>query len=316
MEQKKEDLKYEIVKEQFLELEGKPKLFRIRALRDIPNKHIQQGDYGGWIEEEDNLSQSGDCWIGELAMVYDGSRVKDFALVTGRADISRKSTIKDHAMVVGNIVLRNVCLDGCAKIHQRATVEDSIVKDYADVGGNARVSRSELYEDTSVGDDAFVSESRLSGNVIVSDAAIVNMVVADGFCAVRGHAIVRASTLSKHVTVNDTASVLSSDLDGEITVGGTADIKRCTKIHGEGLVIGWNAVLFENNYMVMGPLNEVSYVIFYFSDHHVVYSANNELFENPNELIVYLSERVRVKTKYLRDIVFNNTKLLMMMALS
>ena len=51
-------------------------LRRIRVLRDIPvplhdmpAQKIAAGNYGGWIESEENLSQDGDCWIDINAVI-------------------------------------------------------------------------------------------------------------------------------------------------------------------------------------------------------------------------------------------------------
>lgn len=43
---------------------------RIRALRNIPRFGVPAGDFGGWIERESNLSQSGDAWVYGNAKVY------------------------------------------------------------------------------------------------------------------------------------------------------------------------------------------------------------------------------------------------------
>lgn len=51
--------KYELTDE-ILEVGGRV-LHRIKALRDFGN--IKQGEIGGWIENEDNLSHCGDCWV-------------------------------------------------------------------------------------------------------------------------------------------------------------------------------------------------------------------------------------------------------------
>ncbi len=57
-------LKYEITGVQHPD---KPNLFRIRALNDIPKYKVTAGDLGGYIEKESNLSQEGNCWIGDNA---------------------------------------------------------------------------------------------------------------------------------------------------------------------------------------------------------------------------------------------------------
>ena len=38
-------------------------LHRIKALRDIERYDVKTGDLGGWVERENNLSQSGDAWV-------------------------------------------------------------------------------------------------------------------------------------------------------------------------------------------------------------------------------------------------------------
>ena len=56
---------------------GNRTLYRIEALRDFSD--VKKGDKGGFVEKEDNLSQSGDCWIYDDAMVYGKARVLDNA---------------------------------------------------------------------------------------------------------------------------------------------------------------------------------------------------------------------------------------------
>ena len=62
-------------------------LRRIRALRDIPRCGVKEGDLGGWVESEGNLTQEGDCWVSDdaqvfgIAMVFDNARVFDNAMV-------------------------------------------------------------------------------------------------------------------------------------------------------------------------------------------------------------------------------------------
>ena len=51
--------KYELT-DMTREYEGKT-LYCIRALRDFGD--IKAGDYGGWIENEENLSQTNKCWL-------------------------------------------------------------------------------------------------------------------------------------------------------------------------------------------------------------------------------------------------------------
>lgn len=62
-------------------------LRRIRALRDIPRCGVKEGDLGGWVESEGNLTQEGDCWVSDTAMIYGDARVSDDAQVFGNARV-------------------------------------------------------------------------------------------------------------------------------------------------------------------------------------------------------------------------------------
>ena len=48
-------------------------LYRIETLKDFGN--VKKGDKGGFIENENNLSQSGDCWVYDNAMVFEDARI-------------------------------------------------------------------------------------------------------------------------------------------------------------------------------------------------------------------------------------------------
>ena len=62
-------------------------LHRIKALKSFGN--IKEGDLGGWVESEKNLSQDGNAWVSGNAKVYDNAVVYDNATVGGNATVSR-----------------------------------------------------------------------------------------------------------------------------------------------------------------------------------------------------------------------------------
>ena len=59
--------KYKILEDQYVEVCGK-KLYRVQALKDFGG--VKAGDTGGYIENESNLSQSGNAWVSDDARVY------------------------------------------------------------------------------------------------------------------------------------------------------------------------------------------------------------------------------------------------------
>ena len=48
-------------------------LYRIRAIKSFSN--VNEGDLGGWIEKEDNLSQIGNAWVYDNAKAYGNARI-------------------------------------------------------------------------------------------------------------------------------------------------------------------------------------------------------------------------------------------------
>lgn len=96
-------------------------LYQIKALRSFSN--VMEGDLGGWIEKEENLSHDGDCWVTGEARVYGNARVYVNARVYDDAEVYGK------AEVYGN-----------AEVYGRALVNDNaLVRGYAEVFGNAHV---------------------------------------------------------------------------------------------------------------------------------------------------------------------------------
>lgn len=107
-------------------------LHRIRALRNFGDVH--QGDLGGWVEREGNLSHNGNCWVADSAAVFNNVKVCDDAIVKNRAVVSGNAKVEDFAVV-----------DGCsrildsARVKWHATVTNAKVCDRATVSGRMRI---------------------------------------------------------------------------------------------------------------------------------------------------------------------------------
>ena len=74
--------KYELTTEFKINFFGR-KLFRIRALISFGN--VNEGDLGGYIEDEKNLSHDGNAWVYGDAKVYGDAEVCGDAKVYGNA---------------------------------------------------------------------------------------------------------------------------------------------------------------------------------------------------------------------------------------
>jgi hypothetical protein len=113
--------KYELTDET-KEFDGKT-LYRIRALIDFGRE--KAGDFGGWIEKEENLSQEGRCWVYDDACIYRNARVLNNAYVSGNANVFGDANVFGNANVFDNAnVFGNACVSGNAYVFGNANVFD------------------------------------------------------------------------------------------------------------------------------------------------------------------------------------------------
>lgn len=147
--------------------------FQIQAL--ISFSDVEEGDLGGFIQSEANLSQEGDCWI------YDNSLVKDKARVRGNAKVKYSSYIQDQAVVFEHALVANSFISGSAAITRSATVISSSLNDYCRVSGSSFVFESQINGDVIIQDNARVFNSMLYRNTWVFNNAFVSNIVIDSF---------------------------------------------------------------------------------------------------------------------------------------
>ena len=114
-------------------------LHRIKALKSFGN--IKKGEFGGWIESEKNLSQYGNAWVDDNAMVRWNATVRENATVCGNAKVSGYATVCRNAWVCGNAKVSGYAkVSDNAMVFGNATIEDNAeVYGYATIYGNAKV---------------------------------------------------------------------------------------------------------------------------------------------------------------------------------
>lgn len=173
-------MKYELTNEAITHstpLESPVLLFRIRALKDF--KDVARGDFGGFIENESNLSQEGNCWIYNDAKVYDGALVKDNASIKDLAQVcgsgtivSTKSDIAGTAIItMGSEVTSNSNVLGCAKILSSKILDSSYV------WGSAIIENSIIKKESKVRGSAAILDSTVIKSCLSGDMALINGIV-------------------------------------------------------------------------------------------------------------------------------------------
>lgn len=98
-------MKYEIITSDCIKIKKdsvSKTLYRIRAIQDFGD--IKAGDFGGWIEKYDNLSQDGNCWVYDTSWVYDNAKVCGDARVFGNATVCDNAMVAEKAQVVSAVI--------------------------------------------------------------------------------------------------------------------------------------------------------------------------------------------------------------------
>ena len=113
-------------------------LYRIKSCISfvtVSGYEVKKGDFGGWVEKEENLSQDGKAWIRDNAEVSGNAEILDNAEIFDDAKICDSAKIFGNAMVYGSAV---ISFD--AKIHENALVcGNAVVFHHAEVSGNAKI---------------------------------------------------------------------------------------------------------------------------------------------------------------------------------
>lgn len=101
--------KYELLKDDTIVFNG-ILLYRIKALKDFGL--VRNGEIGGYIEKEENLSHEGDCWV------YDNAKVFGNARICNNTRVFENAIIHDNSQICDNVnVCDDVHISGCVHIH-------------------------------------------------------------------------------------------------------------------------------------------------------------------------------------------------------
>lgn len=104
------------------------KLYRIQAMKDFSD--VKEGELGGYIEFQKNLSQEHNCWIYDDACVMGSSIVYDNAIVKDEAVIFN-GYIFDNAIVLGKSFINGgaqICKDAYITLTKDYMVSEPIIE--------------------------------------------------------------------------------------------------------------------------------------------------------------------------------------------
>ena len=181
--------------------------YQIRALKTFQTYGgkitVYKGEYGGYVDDYHNLSQTGSCWIHGNAAVIDKAHVCDDAQIAGSAVVSGRAVISGEAEIKCRAVVKD-----SAQVKDQALVTDqATIKDKAIIEGKAMI-----YGQATISEEAHVrEEARVFGKASLSGSARAN-----GLSIIRDFAKVR-----------DNAKIQNyANLKGNAKIGGNTEINE------------------------------------------------------------------------------------------
>lgn len=175
-------------------------LHRIRAIKDFSD--VKVGDYGGYVESEENLNQYDESWLySDAVRISKNTRAWGKSRVFGKAKLYNSAEVCDYAIVGGESKLYE-----SAKVHGRAKVSGNCyIHGIADVSGKCRVHgiKINIYDNVTIKDDALLygtmdigGVSTISGNTTICGNSII----------ISGHTVINGCT-----NIRDNANILSNN---------------------------------------------------------------------------------------------------------
>lgn len=168
-----ENKKYELI--ETADLIMFTKMFRIRALRSFGD--VKEGQLGGYVESENNLSHEGNAWIYHFAKVCGNAKVIDNAKIRNRATVLFNAVVSENAEVYDNAVITDdAVVEGDTKVYGDARVGGvSKVTNTSKVHGNANVDGNAfIFGNAEVGEDSTIDNGYIFENAKVYDNAIIS----------------------------------------------------------------------------------------------------------------------------------------------
>ena len=170
MPEETQEKKYELLPGDWIEIidknHKKHVLHRIRAIRDFDD--VKAGDYGGYVESEDNLNQYDNSWIySDAVRISKNARAWGNCRVSGNSKLYNSAEVCDYAVVCDDAALYEDC-----KVHGKAKVYGKCqISGISTVGENAKLDGEKII----IKDNAIISgHASISGKVWIEGVTIVD----------------------------------------------------------------------------------------------------------------------------------------------
>lgn len=294
-----------ILTEETIEVKGKT-LYRIKAIKDFGD--VKSGDLGGYIENEENLSHEGNCWIYKnskvygFAKIYDNAKIFDYAKVYGFSKIYDNAKIYDKARIYNSEIFDFAKVYGNAKIYEYSKVYGN-----AKICGNAVIEESQIYDFAHVcGSSRIYRNSKIYGTSYIFEKTLIeDYSEVYGNAKIFGHSIIYNSKIYDDAQIYGFTKIEKSKVYGSAKIYDNAKVSYDSEIYDNAQIYEGASVNFtvvNNDLKVYGdtslygtfketqkPMITVEKLLQYFNNPEMMYYS---LYKNKYIAVICLQKYV------------------------
>jgi carbonic anhydrase/acetyltransferase-like protein (isoleucine patch superfamily) len=146
-------------------------VYQIRCLTAFDD--VEAGDLGGWVSNSDNLSQYGNCWAYDDAVIFEDGLVQDDAKMYDNSEVWGGGKLLWYAKLSGTAYIEDAEVSDHAEMSGASSAyENAKVYEYAKLSGNGQIygdsiayGHCEMRENSQVYDYSEISGNcKMSGN--------------------------------------------------------------------------------------------------------------------------------------------------------
>lgn len=200
------------------------KPYQIQALKTFTTSNdteVKEGDLGGFIGGEHNLSHEGNCWGANNAEVWDQACVSENGYIGGF------SALCDNAKLYGNARVMRGCISGNVKIYDNVevAVKGDIDGD-VEIFGNAAVSGKDTWIQGAVKifGNAQIGRNRIGKIWIFDNARIYGNAKIDANCHIDGNAEIWGDSIIQgdRISIEDNVKICGATISDHASLTGNA----------------------------------------------------------------------------------------------
>lgn len=114
-------------------------VYQIQALKTFAD--VDEGELGGYVETEGNLSHNFECWVYDNSIVMGKARVEGEATIAGESLVIGNSYVSGNAYVHDSVIRDNAVMLDDSAIFSSIICDNAMMKGYAQAIGNAIIGK-------------------------------------------------------------------------------------------------------------------------------------------------------------------------------